>query len=278
MAASSGGEISPGVEKISIRYKNQEMGLLVVAPRSPGEILSQGDKQLLENIAQLVATTIRTLQLNEQLQQSRRQLVTAREEERRRIRRDLHDGLGPVLASLTLQADTAMDLVRNDPDEAVALLQKILTKAQKSVIDIRHLVYGLRPPALDELGLEGAIHQFISSLGPGDLSFTVEMSGNLSALPAAVEVATYRIAQEAVNNVVSHSRATSCIVRLTLDDELCLEITDNGTGLPDDRRMGIGLQSMRDRAAELGGTCGIQTTLSGGTRVFARLPLNEAKE
>jgi signal transduction histidine kinase len=263
---------------LPIRYNNQEIGRLLVAPRSPGEQLSQADNQLLGNIALLVATTIRALQLNEQLQQSRQNLVAAREEERRRIRRDLHDGLGPVLASITLQAGTAMELVRSDPDEATALLQKITTKAQFSVSDIRRLVYGLRPPTLDELGLEGAIGQFISSMGPGDLRFTIETPEKLPALPAAVEVAAYRIVQEAVTNIVNHAQATSCFVRLTIENELSLEITDNGIGLPDGRSTGIGLRSMRERASELGGACWIESAPAGGTKVFAQLPLVDPKE
>ena len=276
--AASVGEQPRHTEMLPIRYNNQEIARLLVAPRSPGEQLSQADKRLLGNITLLVATTIRALQLNEQLQQSRQNLVATREEERRRIRRDLHDGLGPVLASITLQAGTAMDLVRSDPAEATALLQKITAKAQKSVIEIRHLVYGLRPPALDELGLEGAIGQFISSMGPGDLLFTIETPDELPTLPAAVEVAAYRIVQEAITNIVNHAQATSCFVRLTGENELCLEITDNGIGLPDGRSTGIGLRSMRERASELGGACWIESAPGGGTKVFARLPLVDPKE
>jgi signal transduction histidine kinase len=273
-AAASVGERPGHVEVLPLRYENREIGRLEVAPRSPGEQLAEADRLLLTNIARLVTTTVRTLQLNEQLRQSRRQLVTAREEERRRIRRDLHDGLGPALASITLQADTAVDLVPGDPDEAVAILEKMRALAQTAVADIRLLVHGLRPPALDELGLAEAIRQHIAGLGPSDVSFAVEAPERLPTLPASVEVAAYRIAQEAISNVTRHARATSCIVRLDLGEELSLQIIDDGTGLPEGRSMGIGLRSMSERAAELGGTCIAEGIPSGGTTVVARLPLN----
>jgi signal transduction histidine kinase len=266
------------VELVPLRYENREIGRLEVAPRSSRERLAEADRLLLVNIAQLAATTIRTLELNEQLKQSRRQLVAAREEERRRIRRDLHDGLGPVLAALTLQADTAVDLVYDDPDEAVTVLKKIRTRAQTAVVDIRHLVYGLRPPALDELGLTGAIRQYMTSLEPNDLTFTVEVPDLLPVLPAAVEVAAYRIAQEAISNVTRHAQASLCAVSLFLDGDLCLEIIDDGIGIPEDRSPGIGLLSMQERAAELGGTCMIESPSGGGARVLARLPINGQKE
>jgi len=201
--------------------------------------------------------------------------VTAREEERRRIRRDLHDGLGPVLASLTLQTDMTVDLVYSDPDEAVTILKKMRAKAQTAVADIRLLVHGLRPPALDELGLEGAIRQYLASLEPNELKFTVDIPETLPALPAAVEVAAYRIAQEAISNVTSHAQATAGTVRLTVDGELSLEVIDDGLGLPEDRSLGIGLHSMSERAAELGGTCIVENLPTRGVRVIALLPIND---
>jgi signal transduction histidine kinase len=263
------------IEIVPIRHERQEIGRLEVAPRSPRETLAAADRLLLVNIAQLAAATIRTLELNEQLKRSRRQLVTAREEERRRIRRDLHDGLGPVLAALTLQADTAVDLVYDDPEEAMTVLRRMRAKAQTAVVNIRHLVYGLRPPALDELGLTDALHQYGASLEHSDLIIDVEAPDHLPALPAAVEVAAYRIAQEAIGNVVHHARATSCTVRLVLNGDLLLvEIIDDGVGLPANRSPGIGLQSMKERAAELNGTCAIESLPGEGVRVQAKLPLN----
>jgi signal transduction histidine kinase len=275
--AAISGQRDEQVETIPLIHQDLEIGRLEVGPRSTGENLGDSDRMILASIAQLVATTIRAIELNQQLQRSRRQLVTAREEERRRIRRDLHDGLGPVLASLTLQADTTMDLVHSDPDEAVEVLKKIRAKAQTAVNDVRLLVHDLRPPALDELGLSGAIRQYVANLETGSLIIDVDAPESLPKLPAAVEVAAYRIVQETVNNVIHHANSTSCTVRLTFNDELDLEVSDNGIGLPDSRSEGFGTQSLSERAAELGGTCTIESVPTGGTRVHARLPLNDHK-
>jgi len=229
---------------------------------------------ILATIAQLVSMTIRALELNEQLQKSRRQLVTAREEERRRIRRDLHDGLGPVLASLTIQADTTIDLLHSDLDEAAEMLKKIRTKAQSAVKDVRLLIHGLRPPALDELGLVGAVRQYTANLQPGKLVIDLDAPEHLPKLPAAVEVAAYRIIQEAVNNVIQHANSTSCTVRLAVNNDLYVEVVDDGQGLPELGNRGVGIYSMRERAVELGGICTIEKTSKGGTRLRAQLPLN----
>jgi signal transduction histidine kinase len=138
------------------------------------------------------------------------------------------------------------------------------------------LVYDLRPPALDELGLVGAIRaravQYSAKTTAG-LQVRVEVPSDLPPLPAAVEVAAYRIAEEALANVVRHAQARTCVVCLSLDDALRLEIWDDGVGLPAERHMGVGLLSLRERAAELGGSCVVEPVPTGGTRVGARLPL-----
>jgi len=109
------------------------------------------------------------------------------------------------------------------------------------------------------------------------LSISVDAPKSLPSLPAAVEVAAYRILQEALTNVVRHAAASECVIRLKLDGELELEITDDGAGLPDDRRAGVGLSSMRERVVELGGTCVVEPSPTGDTRVLARLPLPEGE-
>lgn len=153
------GRPSGTLKRIPLLYQYQEIGWLRLAPRSPGEGFSLADERLLATIAPLVAATLRADQLNSELRASRREIVTSREEERRRLRRDLHDGLGPVLASLALQADTAHELADDDPVETKQLLVGIMKEAQTAVADIRRLVYNLRPPALDELGLVKALRQ-----------------------------------------------------------------------------------------------------------------------
>jgi signal transduction histidine kinase len=214
------------------------------------------------------------------LQRSRGRLVTAREEERRRLRRDLHDGLGPALAGVAMKLDAAGALVEQDPAAAREQLAQLRAETSEAIDDIRRLVYELRPPQLDELGLVGAIEERAARLAVedggarhGGLSVRVEAPPELPPLPAAVEVAVYRIAQEALANVVRHSGAGQCTVRVTLNAGLELEVYDDGGGLPERHRPGVGLGSMRARAAELGGSCTIEHAAGGGTVVRANLPL-----
>jgi signal transduction histidine kinase len=259
------------LKSVPLLYQQQAIGHLLIAPRSPGERLSQADERLLATIAPLTATTLRAVQLSDALQASRREIVTGREEERRRLRRDLHDGLGPVLASVALQADTARELVDTDPVETKQLLAGIMTEAQTAVDNIRRLVYGLRPPALDELGLVKALRQ---TTGRHPMQVMIEAPDPLPSLPAAVEVAAYRIAQEAINNAIRHGQANHCTVALQADESLYLTITDNGLGLPPNASSGVGLISMQERVAELGGTFSIQPGPAGGTQIKVRLPLD----
>lgn len=214
------------------------------------------------------------MHLTSDLQRSRERLVNTREEERRRLRRDLHDGLGPQLATLTLKLDAARNMLsQKEAVAADALLAELKAQTQAAISDIRRLVYDLRPPALDELGLISAIREQATNYSQNGLNVFVEAPEPLAPLPAAVEVAAYRIVQEALTNVSHHARARACRIRLSLSDELELEITDDGIGLPEDLRAGVGLYSMRERTAELGGTCEIGPSPTGGTRVLARLSL-----
>jgi signal transduction histidine kinase len=229
----------------------------------------------LTDFARQAGIAAHAVQLTDALQRSREQLVVAREEERRRIRRDLHDGLGPALASLAMQADSAREWTRAEPERTEAALAEITAKAQDALQDIRRLVYDLRPPALDELGLVGALRQTAAN-SPNGLHIEIDVPQSLPPLSAAVEVAAYRIVQETLNNVARHAHAQHCTVRLCVHDTLCLEIDDDGIGLPSTPRAGVGLVSMRERAAELGGTCVIEAIPGGGTRVRARLPLAKA--
>jgi signal transduction histidine kinase len=213
-------------------------------------------------------------QANTELQRSRENLVSAREEERRRLRRDLHDGVGPQLAALMLELETASDLV-SDNDEASALMAKLSKRAREIVSDVRRSVHALRPPALDELGLVEALREGALQYGPADLRVSVENPEELSHLPAAVEVACYRIAQEALANVVRHARASHCSIRIRLDEDagaLSVEVEDDGRGIRDDDSAGVGMISMRERTEELGGWCTVESLAKGGTLVRALLP------
>jgi signal transduction histidine kinase len=230
---------------------------------------------LLEDLARQTGVAVHAVRLTVDLQRSRKRLVTAREEERRRLRRDLHDGLGPQLASLTMMAEAAHELVPLDPARAQEVLEGLTEQAQEAVADVRRLVYSMRPPALDALGLMEALRSQAVHQDQGGLRISVNGPEEIPALPAAVEVAAYRIALEALTNVVRHAQARNCTVRLMLDEEngaLRLEVEDDGRGIGEDRRVGVGLTSMRERAEELSGSCTVEDVPSGGTRVRAFLP------
>jgi len=260
-------------------YGSELVGDLLVAPRSPSEPLSAADRALLGALARQAGAAVHGVRLTLDLIESREHLVVAREEERRRIRRDLHDGLGPTLAAIGMRAEVAAELAANDPAGAERVLAEMRVEVQGALAEIRRLVDALRPPALDELGLVGALQAQAGRLGPEPM-VVVAARGTLPDLPAAIEVAAYRIAVEAMTNAARHARARSCHVRLweagKLTDSarsLEVEITDDGAGLARDMRPGIGLLSMRERASEVGGTCVVEASSDGGTRVFARLPL-----
>ncbi|MCW5854262.1 MAG: GAF domain-containing sensor histidine kinase [Anaerolineae bacterium] len=260
---------------IPLVYQSETLGELILAPPASGTTFTANDRRLLEDIARQAGVAAHAVRLTQDLQHSRELLVTSREEERRRLRRDLHDGLGPHLASLKLNLDVARNLVSRDPKAAEVLLLDLRSQAQAAIADIRRLVYDLRPPALDEFGLKGAIQEYARQLETQDgLSIRVDAPITLPPLPAAVEVAAYRITLEALANVVRHSQARRGGVSLAmLDKTLQVEVSDDGLGLPKDVSPGVGLNSMRERAAELGGTCMVEALPHGGTCVRARLPL-----
>ena len=260
--------------RLPLVYQTEMVGELLLVPRVPGEPFTAADYRLLYDLARQAGVAVYAVRLTADLQRSRERLVTAREEERRRLRRDLHDGLGSQFASQTLILTAARKLLRHDPDAAEALLADATTHAQEAITDIRRLVYALRPSSVDDLGLLAALHEQITQYTASGVALSLDAPGALPPLPAAVEVACYRIAQEALTNVIRHAHARTCTLRLTLGEMLSLEITDDGIGLPTSFRVGVGLTSMRERAIELGGTCLIEPMTDGGTRVYAQLPLS----
>jgi len=257
-----------------LTYHGNPVGRLIVAPRGPTEPLGGPDLRLLDDLAQQIGVAAHAALLTEDLRASRERLITAREEERRRLRRDLHDGLGPALAGIGMRAAAAESLVREDPERAAQLLAELQAETSDAVADVRRLVDALRPPAIDEVGLVGALRLAADRLeAPGAPTLVVESDGPLPDLPAAVEVAAYRIGTEAMTNAVRHAGAASCSLRLVGGDDLTVVVEDDGRGLPKRLRAGVGLSSMQDRATELGGECRVEARPGGGTRVVARLPL-----
>ncbi len=249
-------------EALPLIYQREEIGRLVIAPRAPGEQFSSADRSLLEELARQTEVAVHAVRLTADLQGSRERLVTTREEERRRLRRDLHDGIGPTLTGLALQLHAVRELVRSKPEDAEETLASLGRRTEETLSEMRRLIYGLRPPALDDLGLIPSIYQQAQSQGMVDLSggtrtddllenrpiFSMEAPEELPPLPAAVEVACYRIVQEAITNVARHAYAKRCYVRLSVDrgaGVVEVEITDDGVGIPGDRVAGVGLSSMR---------------------------------
>lgn len=238
-----------------------------------------GDRRLLEDVGVQVGALVQAVLANRELQRSRQHLVSAREEERRRLRRDLHDGLGPSLATLAMRLESVSDLIERDPAGAAALADTLSEQARAEILEVRRLVDGLRPPALDQLGLVSALRQRaeqhrVPGADEGHMTWTVEAHDDVEPLPAAVEVAAYRITLEAVTNALRHSGAATCTVTLVREDgTLVLRVRDTGQGLAADPRAGVGLTSMRERAEELGGSCTVTSDYQG-TTVEARLPIS----
>jgi signal transduction histidine kinase len=273
-AAAAPGTIAatdPGMASIPLLAYGTGVGSLTY--RVPERPLSTAEERLLYDLARQLGGALHARLLREDLQRARERLVLAREEERRRLRRDLHDGIGPALAGLTLKTETARALLPSGADGASRQLHDLGEEIRRTVVDVRRLVEGLRPPALDELGLAGACTQAVERLTAGaGLTASVEACDDLPALPAAVEVAVYRIVVEAVTNTVRHAGARHCRVSMALTPAgLAVEVTDDGTGLIASGQPGHGLAIMRERAEELGGTVTVGDG-SPGVIIEARLP------
>ena len=254
------------------------VGQLSLGVRPGLEPLGRADERLLEALSHVLASSAYNLGLQQALRRSLAQTVTAREEERRYIRREIHDGIGPLLAAALLRTETAMDLPPGCASQAESL-QKLHALQKTALTDVRSLVEGLRPPALDHGGLLGALQQHaelsavMGTEGPPTVTF--EVAGDLSVLPAAVEVAAYRIAQEAISNATKHAGAQRITVQMTrTENSLTVEVDDDGIGVAaNTNHSGVGLASMTERASELGGWCSKEHSPTGGTRVTAWLPI-----
>jgi two-component system, NarL family, sensor kinase len=261
-------------ERFDLVHEGRKLGELVVGQRSGQSQLMPRERRLLANLAGQAAVAASNLMLTEDLRRSRERIVTAREEERRRLRRDLHDGLGPQLTGVALGLDVTSDhLVKVAPEQATAI-DSLRSELGEAIIDIRRLVHDLRPPSLDELGLQGSLADLATRASRGDLAVSVTFPDECPPLAAAAEVAVYRIASEAINNVVRHSGATTCEVTLEIaDDRLHLRVVDNGRGLSDGFVSGVGTISMRERAEEIGGHCEIASVTPSGCSVTVEIPI-----
>lgn len=262
--------------EIPLLQGGRPLGTLTVGCRRGEHRLPAADRSVLELLAAPLAVAVRATILGQELQVSRARVVEAATQERLRLRRELHDSLGPVLTGATLMAESVGLTVRRDPERAEQLATDLAEQLRAAVGGVRRIVYGLRPAVLDEVGLVAALRRQEGQLG--HLALAVEAADDLPELPPAVEVAAYRVASEAVTNAVRHTTATSVRVALRGErDGLHLVVTDDG-GAGDGRPAwspGVGLRSMADRVQEVGGRL-VAGPTPGGGRVEAVLPLSEA--
>ncbi|WP_439663661.1 sensor histidine kinase [Lentzea sp. HUAS TT2] len=249
--------------RFPMTYRGSSVGDLVVEPRAPDERLSDRELSLLVDLARSTAPAAQSIKLTADLQLARERLVRAREEERLRLRRDLHDGVGPALVGIRLQLKA---LRRSLGD----VLDPVLADVDTTAVEVRSLVDGLRPPILDQ-GLALAVRDEAARFS-GGLTVQVEAEP-IEGLSAAVEVAAYRIVAEALTNTARHSGASKCVITVRADGDLVVEIVDDGCGVAAGSKPGVGLDSMRERCAELGGSCTVGPAEPHGTRVVARIPL-----
>jgi signal transduction histidine kinase len=264
--------------EVPLTFRGEVVGRLLAAPRSQHDPFRSADLRLLDDLGRQIGVAVHATRLAADLQRSREGLVAMREEERRRIRRDLHDGLGPALAGVALGLDAVHRMTGPSAPHAAELADQLKVEVQESLADVRRLVEDLRPPDLDQFGLVGALRHQAGKVTERDPSLDVEVaSDDLPHLPAAVEVAAYRIATEALTNVGRHAAARSCRILLAMDGpaRLRVEIEDDGVGLRNGRAEGVGLTAMRERAVELGGSLQVCGREQGGTLVTARIPVSD---
>lgn len=247
------------------------VGVIYVENRSRANVFQEADVEILQLFASQIAVLIHNAQLNDMLQKSREKIVIAREEERRALRRELHDSLGPTLGGLILELGTAIALIDVNSESATQKLQGIKHELKNSIEDIRQLARNLRPPTLDDLGLIESIREFLETRArTNGLRAHFDITDPFPPLTAALEVAIYRIITEAVINAIKYAKASSISVTLVLKGQVLeLRVADDGIGLPDDFERGVGLITMQERAEELGGHFYLERHPDGGTVIRA---------
>jgi signal transduction histidine kinase len=261
------------VTTFELWHRGDRVGSLVVSPPDGRAHFEETASQALASLADQVAPVVAALGLDEQLLRSREQLVTAREEERSRLSRELHDDVGPTLAGIRLQLEAARGALPADFSGA-ELMDRAVTGIQGALATLRRVVHDLRPPELDTLGLPGALKELALFLSGPTLKVDTTLPGDVSALSKPVEVAAYRIVAEALTNVVRHAQATRAEISLELAaNHLVVVVSDDGIGVqPDTSHHGMGMRFMAQRAEEIAGEFSYEST-STGTAVRAVLPV-----
>jgi signal transduction histidine kinase len=260
--------------QVPLVHQGVDVGTLVVGRRDDRGWTS-AERARLEAPARQVAAAVQGVGLEAEIREARQRLVRGREHERVRIRRDLHDGIGPVLAAATLQVDALARRLEPDDEDGRALAARIRAELQRAVNEVRSLIDGLRPAALDQLGLAAVLEEHAVALRDAGIDVEITVSGKPAQAGPAAEVAAYRIIGEAMTNALRHADPTRVLVTVdALPSGLDLRVVDDGSGLAPGRREdpGVGLVSMRDRAAELGGWLMLSNTDMGGTEIRAHVP------
>jgi signal transduction histidine kinase len=260
---------------VELRAGGEVVGELLVALPAGTRRLPPSTRVVVQLLAGPLGQAARATRLAEELRASRARVVAALEEERRRVRRDLHDGLGPTLTGIAYSADAAANLLRSDPELATTVLGGLRADAADAIAEVRRIVHGLRPRALDEFGLVEAVRQQVGRLHAADgrrLRVRVSAPQVLPDLPAVIEVVAYRVAVEAVTNAARHAGVDEVDVGFAVDGgSLEVEVRDGGP-----RRQawtpGIGIGAMRERVEEVGGELYAGVAVDGGL-VRARIPL-----
>jgi signal transduction histidine kinase len=270
------GEAGGATLDFPLRHGGVHLGTLTIGPRRGATRVTEQDARLVAALAPHLAVVVRSGRLAEELSRERTRVTAATLAERDRLRRDLHDGLGPSLSGIALGLEAASTAHRTDPGAVPALLERTRAEAEAAVREIRQVLDGLRPTSLDLHGLEGAVRDTASSLGmgrPGGQHFELRTDA-LPVLPPQVEEAAFRIVAESLTNVARHSAARHCAVRLTqANGDLRVRVFDDGRGPSPGSGSGHGLDSMRRRAADVGGSLRVEAASPQGTLVTAVLPL-----
>jgi signal transduction histidine kinase len=261
------------VTTFELWHRGDRVGRLVVSPPDGRSHLEETASQALASVADQVAPVVAALGLDEQLLRSREQLVTAREEERSRLSRELHDNVGPTLAGIRLQLEAARGALPADFSGA-ELMDRAVHGIQGALATLRRVVHDLRPPELDTLGLPGALRELALFLSGPTLRVDTTLPGDVSVLSKPVEVAAYRIVAEALTNVVRHAQASRAEISLELGaGQLVIQVSDDGIGVqPDSSSHGMGMRFMAQRAEEIAGQFSYESG-STGTAVRAILPV-----
>jgi signal transduction histidine kinase len=271
------GVLGSAPHHLPLRYGGVVVGEIVVEPRPGERRLTSLDEEALSLVAAPLSAALHALLISEELRVSRMMVIVAREEERQRLRHELHDGLGPSLTGIGLAADAAANLVATNPERAASVLVGLRADARETLLEVRRLIDGLRPEAIDRVGLVGALRQRAVQLSHPEtespLVVRVVAPEPLPTLPSVVEVAAFRIATEAMTNVARHSAASLAVVSIEVTDCLVLGVRDDGLHR-EPWKTGVGLEAMRTRVRELGGTL-IAGPGDRGGGVEARLPLSQ---